>query len=854
EELAKEKESIESAGVTPVAALVREYLLHFDLAEHSDYKIHREGNRIKISKHVPYNKGNKVQEYDLEATVSAENGLTLESYSKSYVPLFFKKYQKVIGEEIEEKSFALVKNSKTYIPLLNLSGYIEKPEKKQIYINILNAPFGVEFDQYKATLNSENHFSINLPMTRPGFAFLSYVEDTNRIMNTTFKIIYAEPGDSIDFDLLGNHQKQYRFRGDRVLENTFLTQNFDSILNVNATPQGIIMPLLMKLQRKQKPYIPKSMINFMFSGKLKQDDFPEGVSAMFKDYLTHETQMLKFAIACNLQDFYHLMFRNQYTAADLQFIRQLNMFVDQFCITDYYEEYGYFSRNGVTAFAQNQFAKNDRFAYHVTDQNQIFAGYPMGVSYWADITKQNNYLNMILSGSSLFREKAELINRTFSHSSHFSQQDTQGLISKYGSIGHEIFASSRDSLLNTSVKKALKRAEEVFSGDIFKKKIFLSTNGDTVAIQDFLGKKATAICFTIANKYIYPQYQLQLISDKYPDLNIIIINDAEITLNKWEELTKTRNPDATHLYYLYQGYKLSKLFNIYPSSSFVMVFDRNGDLVEYAASINKINQYVEKALDRPLKAKSNELDKSTLYGIIWFLGGSLLLGLIAFLIYKTRVRLRLRKENREKRLQELQLSAIRAQMNPHFLFNSLNSVQNLIQKNQGSEAHLYLSDFAGLIRKVLKNSQTEEVSLAEELETLNQYIRLEQLRFDFEYEEKIDEQIDQNHFMVPSMILQPLAENAIMHGLQHKADNRKLQVEIKKLDKAIQISLVDNGIGLEASKKIKSVSNGIGLNRSEERLRIMQEKYGGNYSFKLIDLTQQGKAGTRVEIVVPEEE
>ena len=200
------------------------------------------------------------------------------------------------------------------------------------------------------------------------------------------------------------------------------------------------------------------------------------------------------------------------------------------------------------------------------------------------------------------------------------------------------------------------------------------------------------------------------------------------------------------------------------------------------------------------------------------------------------------------------MAAIRAQMNPHFLFNCLNSVQNLVQQNKNQEAHLYLSDFAGLIRKVLKNSDKEEVSLAEELETLNQYLNLEKLRFDFNYTIEVDDQIDQNLFMLPAMILQPMAENALTHGLQHKTGDKKLSIRISKIENYIQITVEDNGIGFEASKKLKTNSNGIGLRMNEERIKMMKEKYGGNYSFRLVDLTEQGLEGTRIEIVIPEEQ
>ncbi len=130
----------------------------------------------------------------------------------------------------------------------------------------------------------------------------------------------------------------------------------------------------------------------------------------------------------------------------------------------------------------------------------------------------------------------------------------------------------------------------------------------------------------------------------------------------------------------------------------------------------------------------------------------------------------------------------------------------------------------------------------------------EQLRFNFEYHIEIDPQIEQSMFMLPSMILQPLAENALLHGLQNKTDDKKLLLQISKLDNAVQIVIQDNGIGIEAAKKLKTNSNGVGLRMNEDRIRLMNEKYGGNYSFKLIDLTKQGEEGTRVEIVIPEEQ
>ena len=247
------------------------------------------------------------------------------------------------------------------------------------------------------------------------------------------------------------------------------------------------------------------------------------------------------------------------------------------------------------------------------------------------------------------------------------------------------------------------------------------------------------------------------------------------------------------------------------------------------------------------------------------MGAALLFVILFFFFMKWRVRKRLRTEEQQRRLRELELTAIRSQMNPHFLFNCLNSVQNLVQQNKGREAHLYLADFAGLIRKVLQNSEKEEVSLAEELETVEQYLRLEKLRFDFDFQITTGEGIDPHNTPVPSMLLQPFAENAVIHGLQHKEGSRILKIEVSREQtrlaaenrlahtSSILISIEDNGIGRAAAQKLATGKNGKGSKLMQERLQILQEKQGEKYRLQITDLTENGATGTRVEIWVPEE-
>ena len=263
-----------------------------------------------------------------------------------------------------------------------------------------------------------------------------------------------------------------------------------------------------------------------------------------------------------------------------------------------------------------------------------------------------------------------------------------------------------------------------------------------------------------------------------------------------------------------------------------------------------------------------EINKSQLQIMVILLSVIVVLLVLGLLVWKWRVKQRFRKEEQQRRLRELELTAIRSQMNPHFLFNCLNSVQNLVQQNKGREAHLYLADFAGLIRKVLQNSEKEEVSLAEELEMVQQYLNLEKLRFDFNFQITTGEGIDPHNTPVPSMLLQPFAENAVIHGLQHKEGSRLLKIEVSKeqtrlavpnrlahkISKdGILIIIEDNGIGRAAAQNLGTNKNGKGSKLMQERLEILQEKQGEKYRLQVTDLNENGATGTRVEIWVPEE-
>ena len=249
----------------------------------------------------------------------------------------------------------------------------------------------------------------------------------------------------------------------------------------------------------------------------------------------------------------------------------------------------------------------------------------------------------------------------------------------------------------------------------------------------------------------------------------------------------------------------------------------------------------------------------------WTLTGFILF--LIFLFFYRRHIISVRKQEREKvvhekELVELEAKALRAQMNPHFVFNSLNSIKSLINKNENEKAAGYLSTFSKLIRTLFQNSDKREVSLYEEIETCKLYVQLEKMRFGdkVEFIFDIDESIDLKDFKVPALILQPFIENAIWHGLIPKEAGGKVTIKVIRADGAIQCIIDDDGIGREQSKQFKPQhekthqSKGIGLTQSRLELdKLLNERED---SIFIIDKGDEygNPGGTKVIITFKEKE
>lgn len=245
----------------------------------------------------------------------------------------------------------------------------------------------------------------------------------------------------------------------------------------------------------------------------------------------------------------------------------------------------------------------------------------------------------------------------------------------------------------------------------------------------------------------------------------------------------------------------------------------------------------------------------------------IILTIVAFLIclvflVRSRIKFVIEKE-KEKNAQQLhaleqQVKMLKAQMDPHFIFNSLNTILQFIITQQNNKAEIYLTKFSKLIRKLLESNLHETISLADELYILKKYLEIESLRFDelIISEINIGTNIDVENTFIPHMMIQPFVENSVWHGLLTKKGEKIIKIVFEKKDEKTLLCLIDdNGVGRTISNCSKNEINkeSLAINFVKQRLELMSKKYQSNYSLEIIDKVNEKNEslGTRIEITIP---
>ncbi len=359
--------------------------------------------------------------------------------------------------------------------------------------------------------------------------------------------------------------------------------------------------------------------------------------------------------------------------------------------------------------------------------------------------------------------------------------------------------------------------------------------------------------------------------------------DAEVYLHKGEEMVKSSDDYEltaevygllSDLYAAQYDYKTALDYQLKVEQTKDLLYKQTTDIrvLELQTRFETLKKERENALlrvENEIATTKLQRQRFSIIALSVTVALALIMGVMIFYLLKYRSRklkteqalnsqLELQNLNVERLNNMLEIRAIRAQMDPHFIFNCLASIQHLITTGRTEEAERYIAKFSKLMRMVLENAEKNSVSLDKELEMLNLYLELESIRMseNFTYEINVDESLRDENIKVPTLLIQPFAENAIRHGLASKKDNRKLMINIETANNMLLCTIEDNGIGRansaalnnrkdHQSKAVKMINERLNIIRQQTRV-----KSTGIETIDLYDTNQQ-PAGTRVVIQLP---
>lgn len=331
-----------------------------------------------------------------------------------------------------------------------------------------------------------------------------------------------------------------------------------------------------------------------------------------------------------------------------------------------------------------------------------------------------------------------------------------------------------------------------------------------------------------------------------PDQNFIRIDFSTLNFSNTEKNSYKHKLSDIDRDWVNIGMQRSVNYTNLPPGDYIFeILSKNGDGIQQAKA-SLLHFYIQPAW----------------YQTGWFkISLILFTGSIIYGLFQYRINEIKKEAAFMKKVSETEMMALRAQMNPHFIFNCLNSIQYYIAINQKESAIAFLSKFSRLIRLILENSMNITVKLSDEIEMLTYYIDMERLRLEDKFEATItvEEGISPDRIEIPPLLLQPYVENAILHGLRYKIGQGRLILSIKKSDTSLICIIEDNGIGREKSaalnKKQRGNHHSAGQKLSQRRIEVLQQSSPG-YQQAAVSITDLNKAahrktGTRVEILLP---
>ncbi|WP_165501780.1 sensor histidine kinase [Pedobacter frigiditerrae] len=442
------------------------------------------------------------------------------------------------------------------------------------------------------------------------------------------------------------------------------------------------------------------------------------------------------------------------------------------------------------------------------------------------------------------------ISESFKKELHKSDlENTERLKNYY----EDFIANCGDTTLTNRIKELWAKARLWLPGNPSPVQKLLLKDGNVLDLTKFKGKPLVLIVNNNSPDILKGYLDL-IKKQKGSEVHFVI---AQWTRPNWSIDQQIK--DLTNVTYVELSDDCPENFDLFYQQTKVFTFDSDfrvisgylideygGQVADKAEAHQVIKELIKKAIDSSVMTKEQ---KSSLINTIgWSIGSALLTLMVGFLVYRARIAGLRQKTLIKNKIKGLEIKAIRSQMNPHFMFNALNSIQSLINNDRYKEANVYLEKFALLMRRVLNNSEKNFVTLSDELDAIKLYCELEQLRFNFKFDIEVSPEVNTQLMEIPGMIIQPLVENSILHGLAQKGDEGRLTIHISCDQRYLKIVIKDNGTGLK--ENIGHGNKSFGLKLLKERL-ILLSADGNVGSLHLSSNLGENESGVIAVLTIP---
>ncbi|MBI9065513.1 MAG: histidine kinase [Marinilabiliaceae bacterium] len=697
--------------------------------------------------------------------------------------------------------------------VITISGKIKGWNQQNVKLYIWKKyPDHEFFNHENLPVNADGTFHWQLPLTRP-------VEATLRIGNpdeegSYSKQLFLEPGDQLDLEIGDAEDKEWRVTGPQAvrfeLENEL--NNATKVFSTHhfATPEEFDRAME-KLQKRFVDKIEEATVSIWARKHLKSILYVYCYNKASREFDQHfsESKGIEVWKAKWLNPESILKYFSYPTFDARDFLRR---FVDT-RIKEF--------RQGAN-YSNEKPSSEDKF-YLTKNLLNLEARYYTLAFQIADLIKKG----AIASAEKLFKDFAALYPKTES-TEYFKQY------------------------LGDATKIMVGKEVPGFTVE--------DQGGRSISFESLKGKWVHLFFASMEEDYDLPVIEsLGKIAGYVDDsrfMPVVVLTDVDVTAQKLEKIRKVYagkllfNPGWKYSSTLPFNVSYQRsAFLINPDGQFESTWDQSISISLYDKKDSQVKAYAQ-ILKRYFDLKEEQFSRTEVYKsrLYWTLNGIVIAGLLVWFFFYRRNK-KLKKEEAQKREKiHLELKAIRSQLNPHFMFNTLNSIQHLVMDERTDDATHYISEFSGLMRQVLQHSNKELVPLEEVIKSVETYLELEALRFGFKYTVEVDAGLDVYNIEIPGLLLQPFVENAVIHGISAIREKGCIRVRYAREGDQLLCSVDDNGGGYYPVKN--KMVNGQGIALSERRLQMMSASYAGQVDLKILNKVEHhpDEKGTLVQI------